>query len=141
MFLKNAWYVAAWSKDVGRELLGRVLLNEYVVLYRKEDGTPVALENRCPHRNLPLSEGRLIGDEIECGYHGMVYDCSGSCTHLPGSPTPPDWATVRTFRSPSAMAGYSTGRATRRSRMKRPFPNIRNTIWMKTGFARRARHT
>ena len=97
MFLKNAWYVAAWSKDVGRELLGRVLLNEYVVLYRKEDGTPVALENRCPHRNLPLSEGRLIGDEIECGYHGMVYDCAGACTHLPGSAEPPDWATVRTF--------------------------------------------
>ncbi|MBT5647986.1 MAG: aromatic ring-hydroxylating dioxygenase subunit alpha [Rhodospirillaceae bacterium] len=97
MFLKNAWYVAAWSKDVGRDLLGRILLNEYVVLYRKEDGTPVALENRCPHRNLPLSEGRLIGDEIECGYHGMVYDCAGACTHLPGSAEPPDWATVRTF--------------------------------------------
>ena len=44
MFLKNCWYVAGWSKDIGRELLGRVLLNEYVVLYRKEDGTPVALE-------------------------------------------------------------------------------------------------
>ena len=94
MFLKNAWYVAAWSKDVGRDLLGRILLNEYVVLYRKEDGTPVALENRCPHRNLPLSEGRLIGDEIECGYHGMVYDCAGACTHLPGSAEPPDWATI-----------------------------------------------
>jgi vanillate O-demethylase monooxygenase subunit len=97
MFLKNAWYVAAWSKDVGRDLLGRILLNEYIVLYRKEDGTPAALENRCPHRNLPLSEGRLIGDEIECGYHGMVYDCAGACTHLPGSAEPPDWATVRTF--------------------------------------------
>jgi len=80
MFLKNCWYVAAWSKDIRRELLGRVLLNEYVVLYRKEDGTPVALENRCPHRNLPLSEGRLIGDEIECGYHGMVFNCDGVCT-------------------------------------------------------------
>lgn len=94
MFVKNAWYVAAWSKDVGRELLGRVLLNEYVVLYRKEDGTAVALENRCPHRNLPLSEGRLVGDEIECGYHGLVFNCEGSCIHLPGSETPPDWATV-----------------------------------------------
>ena len=94
MFVKNAWYVAAWSKDVGRELLGRVLLDEYVVLYRREDGTPVALENRCPHRNLPLSEGRLVGDEIECGYHGLVFNCEGKCTHLPGSETTPDWATV-----------------------------------------------
>ena len=97
MFLKNAWYVAAWSKDVGRELLGRVLLNGYVVLYRKKDGTPVALENRCPHRNLPLSEGQLVGDEIECGYHGMTFNCLGNCTHLPGSDQAPGWAKVRTY--------------------------------------------
>lgn len=97
MFVRNAWYVAAWSKDVGRELLGRILLGEYVVLYRREDGTPVALENRCPHRNLPLSEGRLVGDEIECGYHGLVFDCAGACTHLPGSDAPPGWATVRSY--------------------------------------------
>ena len=97
MFVKNAWYVAAWSKDVGRELLGRILLNEYVVLYRKEDGTPVALENRCPHRNLPLSEGRLVGDEIECGYHGLVFNCDGKCTHVPGSDEQPDWAVVRRY--------------------------------------------
>lgn len=97
MFVKNAWYVAAWSKDVKRELLGRVLLDEYVVLYRKEDGMPVALENRCPHRNLPLSEGRLMGDEIECGYHGLKFDCTGSCTHQPGAATAPSWATVRRY--------------------------------------------
>ena len=97
MFLKNCWYVAAWSKDVGRELLGRILLNDNIVLFRTEDGTPVALENSCPHRNLPLSEGRLIGDEIECGYHGLVFDCRGECTHLPGSDEPPEWAYVRSF--------------------------------------------
>lgn len=97
MFVKNAWYVAAWSKDVGRELLGRILLNEYVVLYRKEDGSPVALENRCPHRNLPLSEGQLVGDEIECGYHGLVFNCDGNCTHVPGSDEQPDWATVKRY--------------------------------------------
>ena len=84
MFLRNQWYVAAWSEDVGRAPLGRVLLNEYVVLYRKEDGTPVALENRCPHRNLPLSEGNLIGDAIQCAYHGWRFDHSGICREVPG---------------------------------------------------------
>ncbi|MEX2455170.1 MAG: aromatic ring-hydroxylating dioxygenase subunit alpha [Rhodospirillaceae bacterium] len=97
MFVRNAWYVAAWSKDVGRELLARILLDEYVVLYRREDGRPVVLENRCPHRNLPLSEGRLDGDEIECGYHGLRFDCEGRCVHLPGSPDAPDWARVRRY--------------------------------------------
>ena len=87
----------AWSKDADRELLGRVLLNEYIVFYRKEDGTPVALENRCPHRNLPLSEGKLVGDDIECGYHGMIFNCDGNCIHLPGSETAPTWATVKRY--------------------------------------------
>lgn len=97
MFLKNQWYVAAWSGDVGRTPLARVIMNEFLVLFRKEDGTAVALENRCPHRNLPLSEGTLIGDTVECGYHGMVFDCEGVCTHLPGQAEAPDWARVRAF--------------------------------------------
>ena len=97
MFIQNCWYVAGWSKDVGRDLLGRILLNEYVVLYRSENGKPVALENRCPHRNLPLSEGKLIGNEIECGYHGLVFNDQGKCVHLPGSETVPEWAKVKCY--------------------------------------------
>lgn len=96
-FLRNHWYVAAWADEVGRQPLSRVVLGEYLVLYRTEAGKAVALENRCPHRNLPLSEGRLVGDTLECGYHGMVFDCTGACTHLPGEPAPPRWARVRAY--------------------------------------------
>ena len=97
MMLRNHWYVAAWSDEVGREPVGRVLLGDMIVLYRQEDGTPVALEDRCPHRNLPLSLGRLDGDDLECGYHGMVFGPDGSCRHLPGSDDVPDWACVRSY--------------------------------------------
>lgn len=96
-FLRNHWYVAAWSDEVGRTPLARVVLGDYLVLYRTEAGQVVALENRCPHRNLPLSEGRLVGDTLECGYHGMVFDCTGACTHLPGEASPPHWARVRAY--------------------------------------------
>ena len=50
MFLKNAWYVAAWDHEVGRELKPVKILGEEIVLYRKSDGTPAALEDACPHR-------------------------------------------------------------------------------------------
>ncbi|MGZ0244410.1 MAG: Rieske 2Fe-2S domain-containing protein, partial [Alphaproteobacteria bacterium] len=63
-FVKNCWYVAATAQELGRELLGRTYLNEPVVLYRQEDGTPVAMEDRCAHRFLPLSKGRLVGDRV-----------------------------------------------------------------------------
>lgn len=97
MFLQNAWYVAASEAELGEELYPVTLLNEPVVLYRKSDGTPVALEDACPHRKLPLSMGRRKGDDIECGYHGLTFDCSGSCVHAPGSRRIPQGAKVRSY--------------------------------------------
>jgi phenylpropionate dioxygenase-like ring-hydroxylating dioxygenase large terminal subunit len=85
MFLRNAWYVAAWDRNVGQNLLALRILGERVVLYRTQSGDPVTLEDACPHRKLPLSMGRLKDDEIECGYHGMVFNRAGECTRIPGT--------------------------------------------------------
>lgn len=83
MFLKNTWYVAGWSKDFGRSLKPETILGENIVIYRREDDAPVALEDACPHRKLPLSMGNLKGDAVECGYHGLTFDCSGTCIAAP----------------------------------------------------------
>lgn len=83
MFLKNTWYVAAWSRDIGDQLLARTILTEKIVLYRTSSKAVVALEDACPHRKLPLSMGRKIDDHIECGYHGLQFDCTGSCVLAP----------------------------------------------------------
>ncbi|MCC6826704.1 MAG: aromatic ring-hydroxylating dioxygenase subunit alpha [Novosphingobium sp.] len=79
-YLRNAWYVGAWSDEVGRAPLGRKLLGQPVVFYRKQDGTLVAMKDRCPHRFVPLSLGEVDGDEIKCGYHGLTFDSRGNCT-------------------------------------------------------------
>ena len=97
MFVKNAWYVAAWDHEVGHALTAATILGEEVVLYRKTDGTPIALENACPHRKLPLSMGRLQGDEVECGYHGLTFDCTGTCVRAPGAARIPKTAQVRSY--------------------------------------------
>lgn len=97
MFLRNHWYVAAWSHEVSREPLARVLLNEPVVFYRREDGSPVALQDRCCHRGYPLSRGTLQGDDIRCGYHGMVFRPDGVCIRIPGQQTIPPAARVPTY--------------------------------------------
>lgn len=96
-FVKNAWYVAAWSREVGRTLLSRTLLGEQVLLYRREDGTPVALVDRCPHKLAPLSLGELKGDHVQCGYHGMTFDCTGTCVRVPGQQNIPPTARVTAF--------------------------------------------
>lgn len=80
----NQWYVAALAGEVGRHLLERWVLGEPLVLYRTKAGAPVALDNRCVHRRYPLSRGALIGDDVQCGYHGFTYDCTGACVNIPG---------------------------------------------------------
>jgi len=97
LFLKNAWYVAAWDRDVTRDLRAVTILGERLVLYRTLRGDPIALEDACVHRKLPLSFGRLRGDDVECGYHGLVYDCRGRCTHIPGAKRVPSIAKVRSY--------------------------------------------
>ena len=98
MFPRNYWYVAAWDHEVRRqELFRRTLCNQPVVLYRRENGDPVALEDRCPHRLLPLSMGRRVGDDIQCGYHGMTFDGTGKCVRVPGQDTIPPQAYVESY--------------------------------------------
>ena len=84
MFLRNYWYVAATDSEIERKPLGRIILGEPIVFYRLEDGTPVALEDRCAHRHLPLSMGKLVGDTLQCHYHGLRYDQTGTCVRVPG---------------------------------------------------------
>ncbi len=97
MFLRNAWYVAAWSGEVTDAPLARTLLGEPVALFRIEDGSPVALEDRCCHRGLPLSMGRVEGSGIRCGYHGLCFDAGGRCTSVPGQSAVPPGAAVRSY--------------------------------------------
>jgi vanillate O-demethylase monooxygenase subunit len=93
----NCWWVAAFSDEIGRDLLGRWLLDTPVLLYRTEDGRAVAIENRCPHRGAPLSLGCLKGDEVECGYHGFRFDPRGASTYVPSMKAPLAAARIRTF--------------------------------------------
>src|SRR3954469_10918708 len=97
MFVKNCWYIAAEARELAREPLGRIYLEEPVVLYRKADGTPVALEDRCCHRRAPLSKGKVEGDSLRCGYHGFLYEPGGRCTWVPGTDRVPSNARVRSY--------------------------------------------
>lgn len=96
-FLRNAWYVAAISGDVGQSLNAMRMLGRNLVVYRNKSGDPVALEDACPHRKLPLSMGRLIGDHIECGYHGLTFNKLGECVRAPTQDRIPPSAKVRNF--------------------------------------------
>ena len=97
MFVRNAWYVAAWDHEVTREMRRRVILDEPVVLFRRDDGAAIALEDRCCHRQAPLSMGRLVGNIVHCRYHGLQFDSSGKCVKVPSQDMVPPSAKVRAY--------------------------------------------
>jgi phenylpropionate dioxygenase-like ring-hydroxylating dioxygenase large terminal subunit len=97
VYQRNQWYVAAWNDEVSREILERRILGDVVAFYRTETGEPVAISGLCPHRLYPLSKGRLVGDNIRCGYHGFTFDSKGGCVAIPSQDTVPSRFRLRTY--------------------------------------------
>lgn len=97
MFLHNSWYVAAWAHELGDRPLARTILGEPIVLFRTASGAVGALRDRCPHRHLPLSMGKIVGEDIECGYHGMQFGVGGRCRAIPSQSLVPPSARVRAY--------------------------------------------
>jgi len=96
--VKNCWYVAGWSSELPESgMIARTIINEPILLYRSSDGEVVALEDRCCHRQAPLSLGRREGDNIRCMYHGLKFEPSGRCIEIPGQETIPPKARVRKY--------------------------------------------
>ena len=97
-YLYNFWYVAGRSEDFSGTLKPLKILEEEIVFFRGPDGEPIALEDACPHRKLPLSQGTIEGSTIVCGYHGLTWDKTGECVIAPTQlDNPPKRAAVRSY--------------------------------------------
>jgi phenylpropionate dioxygenase-like ring-hydroxylating dioxygenase large terminal subunit len=96
-FLRNTWYVAGWSEELGLSPIRRRILNEQVALFRLKSGEAVGLGDRCPHRFASLGEGKVVGDALECPYHGLRFDAQGACVHNPHGGVIPKAAKVKRY--------------------------------------------
>lgn len=78
------WYPLARSRDVKPgKAIGRTFAGDPIVLIRTETGRLFALEDRCAHRQVPLHAGVVKGEQIQCCYHGWIYDGTGKCVNVP----------------------------------------------------------
>lgn len=96
-FPLDQWYVAALGWELKDKPIGRTLLSKPVVLFRTADGQVAALENRCCHRALPLSDGTLEERGVRCGYHGLLFSAEGNCIEIPGQGKIPSKAKVPAY--------------------------------------------
>lgn len=94
-FVRDCWYVVEWSRDVTDRPRAKTVLGEAVVVFRTASGVVAALEDHCPHRHLPLSMGSVVGETLQCAYHGMRFDGSGACAGIPSQALVPPSARVK----------------------------------------------
>jgi phenylpropionate dioxygenase-like ring-hydroxylating dioxygenase large terminal subunit len=82
--LRDFWYVTCLSTELNENRpLSRTLFGVRLVLFRDAHGQPVALRDRCLHRQACLSGGTVCAGNIRCPYHGWAYDPEGHCVHIP----------------------------------------------------------
>jgi phenylpropionate dioxygenase-like ring-hydroxylating dioxygenase large terminal subunit len=97
-YVRSLWYMAAWEEEVvGGALLGRTLLDEDWLIFRKQDGGYAMLSGLCPHRFAPLHKGKRTGDTIACPYHGLEFEPDGACSRNPFGDTVPPHARLKTL--------------------------------------------
>jgi phenylpropionate dioxygenase-like ring-hydroxylating dioxygenase large terminal subunit len=100
------WFIACRSSALRARPVAATLHGTPLVLFRAADGRPGALEDRCPHRNAPLSAGRVRGDALECRYHGWRFDVAGTCVAVPGLAAPPGGRARATAFGCTEQDGY-----------------------------------
>jgi vanillate O-demethylase monooxygenase subunit len=97
--VRNQWYVAAYGREVSRDLFSRTICGESILFWRTEAGEVTAMSDRCVHRRFPLSQepSHLVGDTVVCGYHGFTYDAAGTCVAVPGQTRVPRTARLKSY--------------------------------------------
>jgi phenylpropionate dioxygenase-like ring-hydroxylating dioxygenase large terminal subunit len=96
-FPLDRWWVAGFGWELKDTPVARTLLSRPMVLFRTPDGQVGALEDRCCHKELPLSCGVVEGGGLRCGYHGLLYNHDGVVIEIPGQDRIPAKARVRTY--------------------------------------------
>ena len=83
--LLDHWYAVASEPELDQGPLGRTLLDEPVVIYRDPAGRVITAPDRCPHREAPLSAGRVADGVLRCTYHGWNFGADGRCVRIPSA--------------------------------------------------------
>lgn len=96
-FLRNAWYPAAWDEDLAGGVFARTIMNEPIAFFRDASGKVCAVEDRCCHRGAALTDGKVVENGLQCGYHGLVFNGKGECVEIPGQDTIPPMAHVKHY--------------------------------------------
>jgi phenylpropionate dioxygenase-like ring-hydroxylating dioxygenase large terminal subunit len=84
--IPNQWYVILDSKEVKKnQVIGVRRMGVNLVVWRNSKGVVGAAVDKCPHRGIALSKGKVLNDHLQCPFHGFEYDASGACKRIPAN--------------------------------------------------------
>ena len=84
--IKNQWYAIMESSEIpSGKVVGVTRMGEKLVLWRKRDGSLACIYDQCCHRGASLSLGCIKEEQIECPFHGFLYDDTGKVTLIPAN--------------------------------------------------------
>jgi phenylpropionate dioxygenase-like ring-hydroxylating dioxygenase large terminal subunit len=111
--ISRSWYVAARSRELRRgEVKSFAWLDHRLALYRDTQGVAHALDARCPHLGADLRHGRVVGDAVQCAFHGWRIGADGHCRTTSQTNVPPPtraypvterWGLIWVFNGPQAL--------------------------------------
>jgi phenylpropionate dioxygenase-like ring-hydroxylating dioxygenase large terminal subunit len=104
--IANQWYAILESKEIKKgKIVGLTRMGEKLVVWRNKQGNVSVMRDRCPHRGVALTAGKLVGEGIQCPFHGFEYNSSGGCTLVPANGMgfePPKALQVKTYPTQEA---------------------------------------
>lgn len=164
MSFSPSWHPVAAAQNLraGENAIATLLNDQPLALWRSAGGSMQAWEDRCPHRGVPLSLGRVDGDRLACAYHGWQYAAQdGRCVAIPAMPNQPvpGKVCVKTYpvqerqglvwvqlartadeTPPPAATQTQAGHFLRSLEVERPMDQV-NAALIDAGFVQQAPHT
>ena len=98
--IPNQWYAVMDSSQVRSKPVGVVRMGGKLVFWRDSTGKVICFRDKCVHRGVQLSKGRIMNDHLQCPFHGLEYDASGRVTRIPANgknTTVPDRFSVNSY--------------------------------------------
>jgi phenylpropionate dioxygenase-like ring-hydroxylating dioxygenase large terminal subunit len=128
LIVPDQWYAVEESNTVKAKPVHVARMGEDLVLWRDSNGKLHCMIDRCPHRGVALSLGKVVGDELECGYHAFRFGVDGTCSGAPcegqqASLPPALRAAPLPVREAHGLIWVWWGSADRHSETPLPWPN------------------
>lgn len=136
--MRNYWYMAAKSIELKNKPLSCKILDEPIVLFRDESKSISALVDRCPHRNVNLSKGKVVKGNLQCPYHGWEFNQKGKCVFIPSlcaEDKIPDTACVQSYpviEQDGVVWVWIGDKKPEQNELPFSIPNYNNSKWRHT---------